>query len=91
MAALAVLVDIALATSESVVIRGNAREMASSEMAKLRATAWGSDEGVNISRSGDEEPGEGDGRRGEDAGEHAWCCSFGRDFCRLRVCCVGYE
>ena len=65
LAALVVLVEIALAMSESAVIRGNTREVA-----KLRATAWGSDEWVDVSRSG-----ESDGRRSKDAGEHSWCCS----------------
>jgi len=71
LATLAVLVDITLATSESVVIRGNTREMAGGDMTKVRATTWGGDEGVDVSRSCDEETGEGDSRRGEDAGEHS--------------------
>jgi len=70
LAALAVFVDIALAMSESMVIRGNTAYMASCEVAELRAAAWG-DEGVNRGRSGNKETGEGDGRRGEDAGEHS--------------------
>jgi hypothetical protein len=60
LAALAVLVDVALATSESVVIGGNTAHVTSSKVAELGTGG----EGVDGSGTGDDETDESDGRRG---------------------------
>jgi hypothetical protein len=83
LAALAVLVDVALATGERRVVGGDTGRVAGSKVAEL-CTTGGSDEGVDGSGGAEEDASEGDGRGGED--EHrCYCC------CCCCCCSLGYS